>query len=59
MPDLYGLEWVAHHGDEHVDQHDGDGHLVDGKEDLTHTVHHERAGLWNKGATVHIDSGDT
>ena len=40
--DLDVLEGVAHHGDEHVDQHDDNGDVVEGEEEHADALHHRR-----------------
>ena len=33
---------MTHHGDEHVDEYDDDGHVVEGKEEHAHPLHDGR-----------------
>ena len=37
---LYILKRVTHHGDQHVDEHDCDDHLIHGEHEDAHLVHH-------------------
>jgi len=46
---LYGLERVAHHGDEHVDEDDDDDDVVYGEQQQPHALHNVRAALLARG----------
>ena len=39
---LYVLERVAHHSDEHVDEHDEHSDVVDAKQEHAHVLHDRR-----------------
>ena len=44
---------MAHHGYEHVDEDDDDGHVVQGKEEHPHALHH-RGGVITPWKTVDV-----